>query len=310
MRSNIVTILKDLMIGMIMILSVFITSAVAQDAAISVDPTYVFYADETPGEQSELVTITLTNEAYSSGVGIGSITLTGSHYSDFIIHSDGCSGKTLEEENDICDLQIKFAPQSTGKKNALITIPYGSGDTKLSVHLSNYEDKKHEAKRRLPPVIYDLNIPEEMNATQTYDLQWTAMGYHEGYKTMIMMFDCTDIPEGECGSSSTSSGKFHESDFLTPDSTTSSDWTYGSARAQNFYYTYSYTVPETRLNTTQWASTGTQILIRFYVKSTEDDVAGKPSNSLIVPGNLSNDYYDTSGRKIKKIICPSDGCTP
>lgn len=309
MRIHRVTILKDVMIGVIMILSIFVTSAVAHDAAISVNPTYVFYNDEALGDQSDPLKITLTNEAYGSGVNIASITLTGPNFGDFLISNDGCSGQTLTAIGDTCDIYVKFAPQTSGLKNALITIPYGASDQKLSVYLSNKEDTAHEVKRRLAPVIYDLNISEEMNAGSTYNLNWTTMGYHVGYETMIVIFDCTGKDPGTCGASYESSEKFYESNILIPAEITSGDWTYNGERTQNFYYTHSYSIPQAREDTTAWATEGTPIVIRFYVKSTEDEDAGKPSLSLIIPGNLSNDYYDTSGRKIQKIICPSVGCT-
>lgn len=158
--------------------------------------------------------------------------------------------------------------------------------------------------------MYDLNIPEEMNASSAYDIDWTAMGYHSGYQTIAVMFDCTGIAEGECGASYGSPGRFHQSAFLAPAQITEGDWTYSGETVQNFRYDYTFNVDAQRPNGEDWSATGTAIVIRFYVKSDEDSTAEKPSLSLIIPGNLSNDYYDTSGRKIQKIICPSGGCTP
>lgn len=157
--------------------------------------------------------------------------------------------------------------------------------------------------------MYDLNIPEEMNASHAYAIDWTVMGYDSGYKTIAVMFDCTGIGE-ECGGNYTDTEKFHESEFLTPVQITESDWTYNGERAQNFRYDYSFNVNATRPNGEAWSPNGTPVVIRFYISSDKDVSAGKKTLSLIIPGNLSNEYYDTSGRKVQKIICPSSGCTP
>ena len=70
-----------------------------------------------------------------------------------------------------------------------------------------------------------------------------------------------------------------------------------------------FTVPEFREDGSEWDPvSGTDIVIRFYIVSDNDENARKPSISLIIPGNLSDEYYDTSGRKIQKHICPVGGC--
>lgn len=295
---------------MLPVLLVFIGSAVfAQDTSMGVSPTYIFFADETPGVQSEAVTITLTNKTNAAGMVVGTVTMGGPNSADFNLSSDNCSGQSLAE-NTSCTLQVKFAPRTNGVRSALVTIPYGSSGTKLSVFLSNHEDTRHEAQRRLPPMVYDLNIPEEMNASSSYNLDWTAMGYHSGYQVVVAMFDCTNEQAGTCGASYDSPTRFYESTLLSPTQVNDGEWFYNGENIQNFHYNFTFNIDAKRPDGSDWDAAGTPIVIRFYVKSTEDSEAEKQGLSLLIPGNLSNDYYDTSGRKIQKTICPASGCTP
>ncbi len=155
--------------------------------------------------------------------------------------------------------------------------------------------------------MYGLNIPEEMNASTSYNISWTAMGYHSGYEVLVAMFDCTDEEAGECGANY--DDRFDDSDFISSSQVTLGNWNYNGESIQNYRYNFTFNFDATRPGGSAWDPQGTPIVLRFYVKSTDDSEAGKENLSLLIPGNLSNDYYDTSGRKIQKIICPSSGCT-
>ena len=52
--------------------------------------------------------------------------------------------------------------------------------------------------------------------------------------------------------------------------------------------------------------------VKFYYKSSDDNAAGKTSISLMVPGNVTSNFYESTGagRRILKAICPATGCTP
>jgi hypothetical protein len=283
------------------------TVVLAEDDAISVTPAYVIYDTIDAGEESDSATITIENTGYSSGVTIGTVALSASHASEFGITSDGCSNQTLAQD-ETCIIQVKFAPLTSGTKSAVVDIPYGSGDEQLSVFVTNYESTELQVKNHLPPTMYALDISEEMNASYTYTLSWTAMGYHEGYEILLVMFDCTDISAGSCGSSYSNSEKFYETSFIASSSSSSGEWSSNGVTITNFEYTTDFTVPDTREDSSAWSSSGTSIVMRFYAKSTEDSAIGKSSLSLVIPGGLSDNYYDTSGRKIQKTICPSGGC--
>lgn len=302
--------LKSMLRGAVL-LSLFSTlPSFAQDSLVSIDPSYIVFADRDTGTQSTAATVTVSNEGYGSGLDIGAVSLGGAHSEDFNLSVDNCSNQSIVQDSS-CSMQIKFAPLNSGLKSTMLTIPYGSGDAALSVYLSNEEDRRHEVQRRLPPLVSALDIPEEMNATATYNLTWTATGYHGDYRAFMLMYDCTGIAVGECGARYDSPGKFYQTALLSSAQSTQGSWTYSTESTQNFQYTQTYTIPATRpSDSSAWPAIGTPIVIRIFILSADDVEAEKLGLSLIIPGNLSDNYYDTSGRKIQKIICPSDGCTP
>lgn len=220
--------------------------------------------------------------------------LRGAQADEFTIEADNCNDTILQVDEN-CTLAVRY-PQTSGRSiSAYLQV------NEQSAFLHNYESIGEEAARRLPPVLYEINIPEEMNASTTYDISWSIVGYHQSYIAYVAFFDCSLAPEGECGVSYSQDARFDQALGLTPESTELADWSYQNVSALKSTYTYSFTP--------NGFTKETPIVIRFYYKSLIDDTAGERSISLIIPGNLSNDYYDTSGRKIQKIICPSGGCT-
>ena len=59
---------------------------------------------------------------------------------------------------------------------------------------------RNEAQRRIPPMIEVLEMPEQLEAGQTYTVSWKVLGYDEGYTTLIALFDCTGLGDTQCGS--------------------------------------------------------------------------------------------------------------
>ena len=273
----------------------------AQNSNISVSRSYIVFQDSNSSMSAD---IEVTNNS-NDDINISQLAIEGLHASDFSIINDSCSNVVLSA-NDNCNIQVAFTPQNHGVKSAMLHIPYLS--TSMDIFLTNYEDIPHNVKRRLAPVIYDVNISEELNASTTYSFNWSLIGYHNGYRSMVVMFDCTNIPEGECGTSYTSSEKFLESPLIPYDKKIPINWSYRGERGYKFQYSYNATIPDTRADGSDWSSTGTNVVVRFYVISNEDDVNLKSSLSVIIPGGISPRYYDTSGRKIEKTVCPSGGC--
>jgi hypothetical protein len=252
------------------------------------------------------VTLTFTNKT-GADVDVNSLSLVGTLSDEFNITNDGCSVTTLSD-SESCNVEVKFIPNNDGMKSALLKVPYLSDSEAQYVFLTNFEDTRHNVIKRLAPVVYDVNISEQLDANSSYTLQWSLIGYSKNYQTDIVMFDCTGIDAGECGASYTSSEKFLESPLLSPMAVESVDWTYHDQNATRFNYSYTATMPETRANGDAWDSNGTDIVLRFYVISEEDQANHESTLSLIIPGNLSDKYYDTSGRKIEKVVCPEGGC--
>jgi len=119
----------------------------------------------------------------------------------------------------------------------------------------------------------------------------------------MAVFDCTGIVNGSCGNSYNDANRIYTT-TVSPSSTTASPWSYAGEVANYFNYSHSFTVPTTRLAGAAWDVAGTPVVIRFYQVSTVDSDAGKASISLLIPGGLSNTYYDTTGRRIQKVIRP------
>lgn len=168
------------------------------------------------------------------------------------------------------------------------------------------EPTRNEAIRRIPPMLDTLSMNEQMDAGQSYTIGWKALGYDEGYHTTIALFDCTDKAEGQCGNSY--SDNFFAQRVDTASQTTDAPWTYSGETAKYFDYSTSFTVPATRADGSAWSASGTKIVVRFYQKTNADSDAGKGSVSLLISGNVTPDYYDATGRRINKTICPSGGC--
>jgi len=273
---------------------------IAQDGDFTVSDSYVVFKDG----NAPAFTLLLQNKG-SSDISVGAISIVGAHDDEFGIVNDGCSSTTLGSDTH-CNIGVKFTPKNNGIKNALLHIPYDSKF--LSVFLTNYEDNAHDVKKRLPPVIYSIINTEEMNASISYTIQWSLTGYHDSYKTKVVIFDCSGITNGACGSSYSNSEKFLESSFLTYSSKEDANWTYRGQHSSSFNYTYTTTIPANRANGDDWNASGTDAVIRFYVLSDDDEKNNKTSLSLMIPGNISHRYYDTSGRKMEVTICPSGGC--
>jgi hypothetical protein len=195
-----------------------------------------------------------------------------------------------------CSATIKFCPTSTGSKGATLQIPLADAETPvLTALLHNHESTGEEARRRLPAVIYSLNIPENMISGQTYTLTWSQLGYDDSYQSIIAFFNCAGINDGSCGD--TYGSNFNASAYIEPDSVQAGDWTYNGVQSQKFNYSYSFTAPV--------VTSGTDIVIRFYSRSQTDADSGNGGLSTLIPGNLSGIYYEQAGRRIlKRITAP------
>ena len=240
-----------------------------------------------------------TNEGIKTfqvtNTGSGEITLSQATLEDgesdrFLITSDLCNEVTLAH-NEECNITVSFPSSSGESLSTTLNV------SNVRAFIYNYESQESEASRRLPPVINDLNISESMNVGEDYNLTFSIVGYDNSYKTYMAFFNCENTQEGECGDSYNSSERFDQALELQPYLVEQSTWSYNGEVANEFHYSYVFTPSSDDFN-----DGNTSIVIRFYYKTDNDEVEGDASISLIIPGNLSEKYYDTSGRKIEKTI--------
>ena len=232
---------------------------------------------------------TVTNPEASS-VTLPAATLEGSKASSFSIVTDNCDGTTLAQ-NENCSITVGYPASTDSSISAYLNI------ANVTAFLHNYETIEEEAERRLPPVIDDLNISEVMDTGTDYNLTWSIVGYGDDYTAYVAFFDCNNTDDGSCGESYGSEQRFDQGLNLTPYLTENAGWTYQGEEAKRYHYNYHFT-PQAG----EFGSGDTPIVIRFYYVDSKDLAVGQGSISLMIPGNLSENYYDTSGRKIQKII--------
>ncbi len=241
------------------------------------------------GTASGETVFTVTNPDTSS-VTLPAAALEGPQATLFSIVADGCNGTTLAQ-NEHCIIRVGYPASTDTSLSAYLKV------NNTTAFLHNYESTGEEAARRLSPVIDDLNIDEMMNTDTTYHLTWSIVGYGDDYTAHVAFFDCSGTAAGTCGENYGSTQRFDQGLNLRPTLVEPAGWTYHGEEARRYHYAFDFTPQAADFN-----SGDTPIVIRFYYADSKDIAAGLGSISLIIPGNLSENYYDTSGRKIQKII--------
>lgn len=290
-----------------LIMSSLFSNAFAVDSAestsISVNPSFNLFKgnleENAIGATVSTNTIVVKNIS-STPLVIGGLSISGPAASQFQLASDGCSSVNIAA-NSSCNVSVSYSPVSSAtvskeQKQALLNIPSDSADTPLlQAFLTTKEDIKHESTRRLPPVLHSLNIPETMTSGQTYALEWSLRGYHDSYITSLVMFDCTGVTDDSCGNDFTSASLFFNTQGVLAHEKVATELTHGGISAQEFKFKTEFTPSFTQ---------ETEIVVRFFRINTDDVSAGLGGLTLIAPGNLSDEYYDKEGRRIKKRIVP------
>jgi hypothetical protein len=269
----------------------------AQDTVISVSPVVRQYPVTKIGNESTPAIFTVTN--LSGGViTINSVTLAGTNPGDFHLIGGGCTGPLAAASS--CNISVSFKPTETGTKSALLQIASSgsSGTPTLTAYLTNSAAAVVEAQQRMPATLAAVTIPETMTVGANSDLSWTIEGYDDSYKSYVVMFDCTGVPAGTCGDRYSDATRFVESLELDPAPPTAGDWGYSGVVTKKFAYTWGFT-PTTGKGPFA-PGPGTEVVVRFYLKTADDAARGLPGVSLLIPGDpiLSGRYYDTAGRRI------------
>ncbi|KPA10594.1 conserved hypothetical protein, secreted [Candidatus Magnetomorum sp. HK-1] len=164
----------------------------------------------------------------------------------------------------------------------------------LIINVCFSESTEEEAARRLPPVLYSLDMPECFISGQRVTIIWSILGYHDSYGSTIAFFNCTD--QSNCGGSYSS--RFEASQRLNPVRSEKGGWSYSNVYSTIFHYEYSFTPPS--------VTNITDIVVRFYRVNNIDSDAGKSGLSLLVPGAVASKYCDTSGRRFIKTVFPNE----
>jgi hypothetical protein len=275
-----------------------------QDTDLAVYPIVRWLPVTSLGSDSAPVAFTVTNRNTSETRALGVLSLGGPNADQFVlpVETDACSNKTLAANGGSCTVQVKFHPTRRGTKAASLLIPSDAAQTPvLTAFVSNCEAASDEAMRRMPPVLAALDIPETMKPGQTYTLTWSLEGYHSGYSSYMVFFDCTGVAQ-DCGASYGDSTRFAESTNVNPVAITDGSWQFSGVVDQRFSYSWDFTVPLVRKDSSPWPAEGADIVVRLYCKDDIDQERNSRSVSLLIPGNLSDEYYDTGGRSIVKQI--------
>ena len=297
--------LKRISIVLILLLgSINVAYAVdsSDDADLTVTPVVRQFSVTALGSESAPAIFTIKNNHASATRSLGEIMLSGVNTDEFIVGVHSCSFKTLQP-GESCNVPVIFRPLRRGTKVAELQIPSDDAETPvLTAFLTNNVSSIVEAQERMPPTLSSCNIPETMQAGQAYTLSWILEGYHDNYTSYAVLFDCTE--ESDCGASYGDDSKFAMSPVAYATSISSGNWSYHDSLTQSFNYEWNFTIPASREDGSPWSGTGTDIVVRIYIKSNIDVERNNGSTSLLIPGNQSERYYDTSGRRVLKTIVP------
>ena len=265
-------------------------------AAMNISPPVMFFPKTAFGASSESARFTITNTDTSSSGIIGNINLDGDS-SDYTITANSCSDTTLDSGG-TCYVDVSFTPQANGTRTAMLMF---DGNYEMAVFLSNHEDEESETLRRMPPVLENLHLEQDGEAIGKANgidleggpvtIEWSMLGYHESFTSILALFSCE--PGDDSGSCGNAYGEnIASSGQLEVQSTTEGQWYYSGIRSKVYHYSYTFEPAGTPL-----LSLG-KLILRFYRKNNQDALLGNSSISLLLPGNLDGNYYDTSGRRL------------
>ena len=264
------------------------------DADFNVDPVMTYFGSVNIGSASTPAFIRFKNTQATDNLVIdGGASLTGPEADQFLIVDDDCANKSLSPGAG-CMVEVSYKPTTFGSHLAavVLSVPSNSGSPVMSAFVASEEDVVTEGERRLPEVIYTLDLSASYTGAEDLPIAWSVLGYNRDYVSTVAIFDCTGVAAGGCGENFAdniwSSGAIE-----AVGTSSSSQWRYRGQNASIFEYVAA--VPVTILSELPIGST--EIVVRFYGKSGSDVSAQRMSTSLIIPGNLGINYYATEGRR-------------
>lgn len=142
------------------------------------------------------------------------------------------------------------------------------------VDAQSSEPTYEKAQHRLPPVIYSLDIPQTVNRSETYDFEWSVLGYHDDYKVKIVIEDQAGerILNREVGYYKVQDGSYR----------------WGDVQSREFFY---------RTEEQLVFEDDQELTVRFFISPPTDSI-DTTFLSCVVPGGLGyNATSDSLGRK-------------
>jgi len=278
-------------------LAAFSSLCTAQsDQDFDVSPTISYFGSVDLGSSSASSLITFKNTHSSDDLSVvGSATLGGEDGDQFTIINDNCNNATLTAGSS-CTVELQYTPNKFGSHLAIVklSVPGDAESPVMSAFLSSEEDTIKEAERRFPEIIHHLNLTQTHSAALDLTIDWSILGYSGGYTSTIALFDCSGIAQGLCGENF-GDNIWNSGELAFTVSSLSNKWNYQGQKAGIF--DYSAVVPSSAFSGLPVGAT--DVVVRFYSKSSNDSEAGLPSTSLVIPGSLGADYYDATGRRAK-----------
>jgi len=147
----------------------------------------------------------------------------------------------------------------------------------------SYGVTREQAIHRIPPVIYNLDLPKSIKSGTEYTFQWGVMGYHEYYKMSLQI--CGD----KISKDGINYGKCISYRGIEPYDQTEGAYRYGNVNSTLFKF---------RQNVKLYLKGNQKLIIRFYISPPYDPIDTNYL-SCIIPGGFPYKYADTSGRKLE-----------
>ncbi|WP_234030504.1 choice-of-anchor D domain-containing protein [Undibacterium sp. 14-3-2] len=108
---------------------------VTASAVASLAPASLSFAGTTVGQNSSALSTTLTNSGNAT-LNISTISVGGSHASDFVINGGSCSAGSALAAGAACQVQLVFRPAAAGARNGTLTISHNATGGSSSIPLS------------------------------------------------------------------------------------------------------------------------------------------------------------------------------
>jgi len=239
-------------------------------------------------------TLSFTLNNTGTGTITPDITVTGRDSG--VLPLSDISGCTSLAAGSTCTIEVTYNGSDHEVLGALV-VKAASGDLLTTALLASKEATTHEAARRLPDVLSSVTLPTSFkNGVPTSDIKWRTLSYQSSVYSQIAIFECDQaaLDSQACGGDEQDASPFPKSSNVMPAEAMLAPtpaWMYKDVAAKEYAFKHSFTPS---------CPNGESIVLRFYQKSGEDNMANNDTLSLLIPGGslFDNYYYDTIGRRL------------